>query len=164
MARQNQPLSARMVDRLKPGELAWDSELLGFGVIADGGEKIYFFESAIGGEALRYRIGPHGQPWTPDSARTEAWRLKSELIRQVDARGGRGRRVTEGMVAALKPRQIVWDGEIKGFGVRCQRSAKVYFLKVRVNGRQRWLTIGAHGDPWTTEQARREAERLLRDR
>lgn len=163
MAKQNQPLSARLVQRLKPGEIAWDSELLGFGVIADAGEKTYFFESAIGGQARRYRIGDHGKPWAPDNARTEAWRLKSDLIRQVDAGGGRGRRVTEGMVAALKPRQIIWDGEIKGFGVRCQRTAKVYFLKARVRGRQRWLTIGSHGDPWTTEQARQEAGRLLRD-
>jgi integrase len=57
---------------------------------------------------------------------------------------------------------ILWDTEIKGFGVRCRRSgAKHYLLKTRVGGRQRWLTIGRHGSPWTPDKARGEALRLL---
>lgn len=57
---------------------------------------------------------------------------------------------------------ILWDTEIKGFGVRCRRSgAKHYILKTRVGGRQRWLTIGRHGSPWTPDKARVEARRLL---
>ena len=57
---------------------------------------------------------------------------------------------------------ILWDADIKGFGVRCRPSgAKNYLLKMRVGGRQRWLTIGRHGSPWTPETARREALRLL---
>jgi integrase len=32
---------------------------------------------------------------------------------------------------------------------------------MRVGGRQRWLTIGRHGSPWTPETARAEAIRLL---
>jgi integrase len=57
---------------------------------------------------------------------------------------------------------VVWDGEIKGFGVRCRASgAKYYVLKMRVGGRQRWITIGRHGSPWTPDTSRREARRLL---
>jgi integrase len=57
---------------------------------------------------------------------------------------------------------ILWDTEIKGFGVRCRRSgAKHYLLKTRVGGRQRWLTIGRHGSPWTPDKARLEVLRLL---
>jgi integrase len=57
---------------------------------------------------------------------------------------------------------VVWDAEIKGFGVRCRASgAKHYVLKMRVGGRQRWLTIGRHGSPWTPDKARSEALRLL---
>jgi len=45
-----------------------------------------------------------------------------------------------------------WDAEVKGFGVRCRPSgAKYYVLKMRVGARQRWLTIGRHGSPWTPE-------------
>jgi integrase len=32
---------------------------------------------------------------------------------------------------------------------------------MRVGGRQRWITIGRHGSPWTPDQARDEALRLL---
>jgi integrase len=46
--------------------------------------------------------------------------------------------------------------------VRCRPSgAKYYVLKLRIGGRQRWLTIGRHGSPWTPDSARREAKRLL---
>lgn len=48
-----------------------------------------------------------------------------------------------------------------GFAVRRQRRHPVYLLKVRINGKQRWFTIGQHGAPWTVETAREEAQRLL---
>ena len=58
--------------------------------------------------------------------------------------------------------QLIWDREIKGFAIRCRSSgAKHYVLKMRVGGRQRWITIGRHGSPWTPDTARREALRLL---
>jgi integrase len=58
---------------------------------------------------------------------------------------------------------MLWDSELRGFGVRCRASgAKHYVLKYRNSaGRQRWYTIGRHGSPWTPETARREARRLL---
>ena len=57
---------------------------------------------------------------------------------------------------------VIWDRDVKGFGVRCRQSgAKHYVLKMRVGGRQRWITIGRHGSPWTPDTARREALRLL---
>ena len=73
------------------------------------------------------------------------------------------RKITKRTVDALKPGELVWDAEVKGFGVRCQRAAKVYVLKTRVGGRQRWITIGRHGSPWTPEKARGKAMSLLGD-
>ena len=64
-------------------------------------------------------------------------------------------------VDALKPGGLVWDADVTGFAVRCQQKAKVYVLKYRIAGRQRWYTIGKHGSPWTPETARKEAKRLL---
>ena len=56
----------------------------------------------------------------------------------------------------------VWDSEIAGYGVKVTpRGARVYVVKYRINGRQRWYTIGRHGAPWTPEKARREAIRVL---
>lgn len=57
--------------------------------------------------------------------------------------------------------ETLWDTDLKGFGVRCQSRARSYILKTRFNGRQRFLTIGRHGQPWTPKSARMEATRLL---
>src|SRR5829696_4777780 len=73
----------------------------------------------------------------------------------------RSRKITKPFVDSLQPGELGWDSEIKGFGVRCQRRDRVYVVKYRVAGRQRWLTIGKHGSPWTPELARREARRVL---
>jgi integrase len=66
-------------------------------------------------------------------------------------------------VRALKPGEVIWDSSVQGFGARRQRgSAVAFFLFYRTrDGRQRWFTIGKHGAPWTPEQAREEAQKLL---
>ena len=68
-------------------------------------------------------------------------------------------------VQGLKPGETIWDAghreAVKGFGVRRQRGDPVYVIKYRVFGRQRFVTIGRHGSPWTPDKARREAKRLL---
>lgn len=70
-------------------------------------------------------------------------------------------KLTKKRVEAAKPGETVWDGEIKGLGVRVWASGtRSYVLKYRRGGIQRWLTIGVHGDGWTPEKARHEAERL----
>jgi len=61
---------------------------------------------------------------------------------------------------------FLWDGDLKGFGIKIAKGGrKSYVCKYRVgNGRtapSRRMTIGAHGSPWTVDQARSEARRLL---
>lgn len=69
-------------------------------------------------------------------------------------------RLSKRSVDALRPGEILFDTTVKGFLVRRQRRHAVYILKVRINRRQRWITIGQHGAPWTVETAREEAQRL----
>jgi integrase len=73
--------------------------------------------------------------------------------------------ITVRTVQAMKPGGTIWDGghkeAVKGFGVRRQRGDPVYVIKYRIFGRQRFVTIGRHGSPWTPDKARREAKRLL---
>jgi integrase len=73
--------------------------------------------------------------------------------------------VTVRTVQALKAGESIWDAghreAVRGFGVRRQRGDPVYVIKYRVFGRQRFVTIGRHGAPWTPDKARREAKRLL---
>ena len=75
-------------------------------------------------------------------------------------------KITKRAVDALKPigkRFTVMDAELKGFCVRVSASgAKSYGFRYRVGGgragRERWLTIGAHGKV-TADQAREIAKR-----
>jgi integrase len=79
-------------------------------------------------------------------------------------------KITKREVDALRPgangaEAVLWDSEMKGFGVRVQRGgSKSYILHYRAGrGRGaplRKLTIGKHGSPWTAETARDEATRL----
>ena len=70
--------------------------------------------------------------------------------------------ITKRAVDAMEPGTLVWDADVSGFGVRCRASgSRHYVLKFRVGGRQRWITIGRHGAPWTPHTARLEARRLL---
>jgi integrase len=73
----------------------------------------------------------------------------------------RQRKITKAVVEALQPGELAWDADVKGLGIRCQRRDRVYIVKYRSQGRQRWYTIGKHGSPWTPELARREAKRIL---
>ena len=70
------------------------------------------------------------------------------------------------MASAGTEEVILWDDQIKGFGIRARAGgAKTYILHYRAGkGRTaplRKVTIGKHGSPWTPETAKTEAKRLL---
>jgi integrase len=71
-------------------------------------------------------------------------------------------KITKRVVDAATPqpdRYIVWDSEIKGFGLLVMPSGiKSYLYQYRTpEGRQRRATIGKHGE-WTPTEARKKAE------
>lgn len=70
-------------------------------------------------------------------------------------------RISKTTVDALQPGDMLRDTEIIGFGVRRQRGAPVYFVRKRVDGLARWITIGTHGAGWTPDKARKEAQSIL---
>lgn len=72
-------------------------------------------------------------------------------------------KITKTTVDGLPAGSVLWDTEVRGFGVRRQSRDPVFVLKARVAGKQKFLTIGRHGAPWTVETARKEARRLLGD-
>jgi integrase len=70
------------------------------------------------------------------------------------------KRVVDQASAKTKATSL-WDDELKGFGLRVWPSGrKVYIVKCRIKGRQRFITIGPHG-PVTAEQARVRAFEML---
>ena len=72
------------------------------------------------------------------------------------------RRLRPLFLSSMQPGQVIWDTEVRGFGVRYRSRDRVYLVKTRIKGQQRILTIGRHGrGAWGPETARREAQRLL---
>lgn len=67
------------VERLAPGEGLRDTELKGFGVRRQQDAPSYFLQKKVHGRVRWFTIGPHGSPWTPETARREAYRLMREL-------------------------------------------------------------------------------------
>jgi len=75
-------------------------------------------------------------------------------------------RLTEKMVKALDApasgNRIVYDGEVKGFGVRITKAgALAFILNYRAGGRERRYTIGSYPD-WAVAGAREKARDLKR--
>lgn len=78
-------------------------------------------------------------------------------------------KLTKSAIDRAQPKSadyFLWDGELKGFGIKIAKGGrKAYVCKYRVGcGRtapSRRMTIGAHGSPWTLEQARAEARKIL---
>jgi len=69
-------------------------------------------------------------------------------------------RITKSTVEKLPVNAVLWDTGLVGFGIRRQRRHVHYLLRYRLNGRQRFVSIGRHGT-WTPDTARTEARRLL---
>lgn len=82
-------------------------------------------------------------------------------------RGKISKRSVDALEATDGKEATLWDVELRGFGVRARRGGgKTYVLRYRPGGGGRssplrTLTIGGHGSPWTPDQARDEAKRLL---
>jgi integrase len=70
-------------------------------------------------------------------------------------------KITKTVVDRLPQGSMIWDTLCVGFGARRQLRDAFYLLRYRLNGKQRFLTIGRHGSPWTPDTARNEARRLL---
>jgi integrase len=85
------------------------------------------------------------------------------------AQGKITKRAVDQMQPRMKDGKLVedhlWDSKLSGFGVKVTpKKAKSYFVQYRIGGRgapTRRVTIGTHGAPWTPDQARDEADRLL---
>ena len=69
------------VEALQPGEVVWDGAVAGFGARRQSGTPITYVLKyrTTDGRQRFHRLGRHGSPWTPETARTEARRLLGEI-------------------------------------------------------------------------------------
>jgi integrase len=71
-------------------------------------------------------------------------------------------KITKSSVDRLEAWTVLWDTDVKGFGVRRHGAdARHYLLRYRFGGKQTFRKIGRHGSPFTPDTARTEARRLL---
>src|SRR4051812_35725947 len=91
-------------------------------------------------------------------------RLLTQCLRSEDAMA---ERLTDQMVRNARARDgkqtFVWDGQVRGFGLRVTPAgAKSFVCQHRVTGQTRRVTIGSYPD-WTVQAAREIAKDLKRD-
>ena len=91
------------VDRLKPGETLRDAELKGFGARRQIGAPIYFLQKRVNGRIRWMTIGPHGAPWTAETARREALKLLGQIAGGADPAARHSMPTIKPTVNALAP-------------------------------------------------------------
>jgi integrase len=81
-------ITKRIVDSLCADGMdrfLWDSDILGFGLrISPAGKLVYILQYRFEGRQRRFKIGPHGSPWTPETARSEAQSLLGKIVDGID--------------------------------------------------------------------------------
>jgi integrase len=78
-------IGLREVRALKPGGIAWDAAVPGFGARRQRDAVAYFVKyRTTSGRQRWHTIGRHGAPWTPETAREQARRLLGEVVKGSD--------------------------------------------------------------------------------
>jgi len=79
-------IGLREVRALGPGKMVWDAAVSGFLARRRGSEAVFYYVTyrTAAGRQRWYRIGRHGAPWTPDTARVEALRVLTEATKGAD--------------------------------------------------------------------------------
>ena len=95
-------ITARLVEALRPGEVAWDAAVAGLGVRRQAGPVSYVLRYRTQhGRQRTYTIGRHGSPWTPETAQAEAVRLLAQVVQGGDPSADRQARRGATSVADL---------------------------------------------------------------
>ena len=84
-------IGQRHIKALRPGQVVWDSAVIGFGARRQRSEAVsyfVFYRTAEGRQRWQ-TIGRHGAPWVPDTARDEARRLLGDVARGEDPAGAK---------------------------------------------------------------------------
>jgi integrase len=79
-------IGLRDIRQMNPGDVIWDSAVIGFGARRQKSEAISYvlIYRTHEGRQRWHTIGRHGAPWTPDTARDEAKRLLGDVAHGAD--------------------------------------------------------------------------------
>ncbi|MBC8268057.1 MAG: tyrosine-type recombinase/integrase [Rhodospirillaceae bacterium] len=74
--KQTRAITIEVVKAINPGEIIWDTKVVGFAVRRQKSEaRTYVVKTRVNNQQRWFTIGRHGSPWTPEKARREAQRL-----------------------------------------------------------------------------------------
>jgi integrase len=82
-------ITKAVVDALRPGGLVWDTDVSRFGVRRREGPPVYVVKYRHQGRQRWVRIGQHGSPWTPETARRDALRILGLVAQEKDPAAAR---------------------------------------------------------------------------
>jgi integrase len=79
-------IGLREVRALKPNEMIWDAAVTGFVARRQKSEAVSYLVYYRTGEGRQrwHKIGRHGAPWTPETARAEARRILGQVVTGAD--------------------------------------------------------------------------------
>src|SRR6516164_7850431 len=79
-------IGLREVRALKPNEMIWDAAVTGFVARRQKSEAVSYlvYYRTTGGRQRWHKIGRHGAPWTPETARAEAQLILGEVVSGAD--------------------------------------------------------------------------------
>src|SRR5262245_52356929 len=88
---ERERIGQRHIKALRPGQVVWDSAVIGFGARRQRSEAVSYFVFYRTAEQRQrwHTIGRHGAPWVPDTARDEARRLLGDVARGKDPAGAK---------------------------------------------------------------------------
>jgi integrase len=74
--KQTRAITIEVVKAINPGEIIWDSKVIGFAVRRQKSDaRTYVVKTRVNNQQRWFTIGRHGSPWTPEKARREAQRI-----------------------------------------------------------------------------------------
>jgi hypothetical protein len=84
MASVRKRITKSVVDGMRPGELVWDTKLIGFGVRFQRRDKIFVYKCRIGNRQRWFAIGKYGQPWTVAAAENRVKVIQGDIANDLD--------------------------------------------------------------------------------
>ena len=94
MASIRKHITKSVVDAMVPGEIIWDTKLIGFGVRYQRRDKVFVYKCRIGHRQRWFAIGKYGQPWTVGEAESRVKVIQGDIAKDLDPAAIRDERVS----------------------------------------------------------------------
>ena len=94
MASVRKHITKSVVDAMAPGEIIWDTKLIGFGVRYQRRDKVFVYKCRIGNRQRGFAIGKYGQPWTVAEAENRVKVIQGDIAKDLDPAAIRDERVS----------------------------------------------------------------------